>query len=280
MATRSPAEVDRDLGTAETTIGKIGKELGSYPSGNKNSVLTRLTLLETATAPIANLQTQQTQLSKGAATAAADIVTLQDKIKWTRWMILGAVASLQFVKIDMQVLKIDVTLWKKLERDNFVNWAKRFGGFVRDLSNKEAARIRKQNEIDQKKLKDDAEDVEKKLQEKIRKLPDEVEDVANKVRGVEQRLDGVERAVKPSTLRSHFDTVYLQKSKEQPIYRDIHAARAEADKANQAVDVLRQKIKAAGTAGTQNTSIPKGAKKDVTDLRVSVKDLSEALAGI
>ncbi|MGW0874425.1 hypothetical protein ACWD3Z_28675 [Streptomyces sp. NPDC002740] len=277
---RDLAGVDKDLDIAEQDIKDLKNELGKVPSGNKSKVFARLDALETAAGSISALQTQQIQLGKDAAATAADITALKDKIKWTRWMILGAVASAQLVKLDLQLLKIDVTLWKKLERDNFVNWAKRFGGFVRDLSNKEAARIRKQNEQTEKDLKDKAEEAEKKLQEKIRALPETVEDMKKKIGGFEQRMDGVEKAVKLSTLRSHFDTVYLQKSKEPSIHQGIRAARTEADKANRDIESLRTRLRAAGSAGTPNANPPKGAKKDVTDLRVSVKDLSEALAGI
>ncbi|MEU9264316.1 hypothetical protein AB0E04_02535 [Streptomyces sp. NPDC048251] len=255
MAQRDLKQLDTDLQTAENSITAIKNELGAVPSGNTRTILFRIGELEKLSATVTRIETNV------VATDAA-ITQLKEKFKEFRWMVLGLAVSLQLFKLDIQAFKLDITLFKEWKKNDVIAGAKASPTYLKALFSKQARdalAAEKQRKKDEKKLKSD---LEKAL------------------KGIPGRVDRIEQSIKPSTLRSHFDTVYFQKSKAQPIYQGIRAARTEADKANQAIDVLRNKLKAAGNAGSPNAKPPKNAKKDVTDLRASVKDLSEALAGI
>lgn len=253
---RDPAQLDTDLATAENDITALKNELGKIPSGNPKTVLQRLTTLE-------QLPPVVTQLGTDVKTHGADIKVLQEKIKALRWMLLAAVVSLQFFKLDIQAFKIDITLFKEWKKNDVVEGFKNAGKHTKALFSKQARlalTAENQRKADAKELKKEFE---------------------NALKGLPERVDKLEEAVKPSSLRSELDRFYYQKSHAEGLHKGIRRAQDAADKANRDIDSLRTKLRQAGSAGAPKPPNAKSsARQDVTKLRASVTALSQALAGL
>ncbi|MFD7132373.1 hypothetical protein [Streptomyces sp. NPDC059894] len=253
---RDPAQLDTDLTTAEDDIRAIKKELGSIPSGNRKTVLDRLTELEKLTPVV-------TQLGADVKTHGADITTLKEKMKTYRWMLLGAVAGLQFFKLDIQGFKMDITLFKEWKKKDVAEGFKNAAKHTKALFSAQARATlagEKQRKADEKRLKDDFEAA---------------------LKGIPQRVDTLEEAVTPSALRKKLDPFYYQKSHAEDLRKGISRAQDTADKANRDIDSLRTKLRQSGSAGAPKPpQMKSSARQEVTRLRASVTALSQALASI
>ncbi|WP_329554526.1 hypothetical protein [Streptomyces sp. NBC_00696] len=255
---RSLAQVDRDLEKAENNIRDIRAELGKAPS-NKPNVMTRLSDLEKLSPTVSQLR---------AEIDATDVTIKEMKknYKEFRLMMIGLVVGLQLFKVDIQALKLDITLFKEWKKKDASNFLKSAAQFTKDLFDKQGKQTRLQLEAQEKQRKEDEEKEKKELEAKLKGIPG--------------RVDHLEGSVKTASLRNELDRFYYQKSHAEGLHKGIHRAQESADKANREIESLVTRLRKAGTGASGAGGSGKNGKKNINDLRASVTALSQALAGI
>uniref|UniRef100_A0AAU2A038 Uncharacterized protein n=1 Tax=Streptomyces sp. NBC_00093 TaxID=2975649 RepID=A0AAU2A038_9ACTN len=254
----------RTLEQIHADLEKVETSLGSPPANP--TVAKRLTDLETTTGnlgtSVGNLRSQIDTLSNDLRSQISSLRTRVDKleedVKPIRPLALGVAAtaailtaSLTLVKFDIQLIKVDLTLWKKIDEKHPLY--RKLADGIKNPITKILDKIN-QERVDERKKKADEAKIKKDLEER-------------------------------TSLRRLLDPVYYQKTHVDGLHKGIRRARDEADKANNAIDKLKQDLRDAGKAGAPKQP-PQGGKKgdttkkQVTDLRASVTSLSKALAGI
>ncbi|MFZ3472276.1 hypothetical protein ACODT3_14990 [Streptomyces sp. 4.24] len=235
--------IDTDLGLAEASIAKILGALGTIPAQGKN-IVERITDLEKGqgrlTTDVAALNTRATSLEAGLAKA-------RDKIKWNTYGIYALVTNALLVKIDTQVLtvsvqalKIDLSLFKKLDEKNSKKLVALHKATDRGLTHfkdfffRKSARERKEAEAEKQreKAKEDAHEAEQKrkadaLQRQVNALPPIVDKHGKRITTIEEALrkarDAANKAVASSTGRKH--GVDSTKPTVKPVTQDVRALR-------------------------------------------------------
>ncbi|MFG2376086.1 hypothetical protein ACGFY9_32000 [Streptomyces sp. NPDC048504] len=255
---RSLAQVDRDLETAEKNIRDIRTELGKAPS-NKPNVMIRLSDLE-------KLSPTVSQLRADADATDVTIKEMKKNYKEFRLMMLGLVVGLQFFKIDIQALKLDITLIKEWKRKDAGNFLKSAAQFTREMFDKQGKQTRLQLEAQEKQRKEDEEKDKKELEAKLKGIPG--------------RVDHLEGAIKPGSLRNELDRFYYQKSRAEGLHKGIHRAQESADKANREIESLVTRLHKAGADASGSGGSGKHVRQNLNEMKASVTALSQALAGI
>ncbi|WP_159401280.1 hypothetical protein [Streptomyces maremycinicus] len=225
MANRDLPTLDGDLKTAESDIKDIKKELGS-PLGNPRSVLQRIIDLEQMTNPAA------AKLKNDVATHTAEIQKLQEKIKVTRWMIIGAVGALQLVKFDMQLLKVDLTLVKEWKLKDVVEGFKIAKANTLALFSAQAKAelaAEKQRKADAKTLKDEFEKTLKKLPERVDRIEDVLKKARDSARDARNNRDG---------LPKNHKGIDAKEPRIGPVAKDVGKVRDAVDALASALDGL------------------------------------------
>ncbi|MFE6100712.1 hypothetical protein ACFVQ4_12180 [Streptomyces laurentii] len=117
---RSPQQVDSDLATLENTvIPGIRSLLGPLPAASQgNSVAERLTALEKFSSQLGKLTADMGSAAKQLQAIDAKLVDMSAKIKLDRMIFLGYAIAGALVKVDVQAIKIDLTLLKKIDEKN------------------------------------------------------------------------------------------------------------------------------------------------------------------
>ncbi|MGQ4435506.1 MULTISPECIES: hypothetical protein [unclassified Streptomyces] len=248
MSNRSVDELDRDLGKLEkefpgfqSTVADIQKSLGSLPKSP--DVASRLTALEKLPGQISAFRSRIDTLD---ATAAK----LSEKVKWLRWVALGAAGTaalstvgLTAIKIDMQLLKIDLTLWKKLDEKN-VKWVGKLQnnvGKLRDSIFRERAATRRQQEDVERQAKEAKEQLERQAKEAEEKIQQTIKGLPARVGENEKAIDKIKAALSTARdkaqaarddrtgLSSRHKGVDAQQPKVGPVAKDVQNLRKAVD---------------------------------------------------
>ncbi|MET7652526.1 MULTISPECIES: hypothetical protein [unclassified Streptomyces] len=247
-------KIEQDFPHVQTDVTKIKTGLGALPYPGAD-VATRLTVLERLPGQITTIQGQITALENRTA-------KLSEKVKWIRLMAIAATVTatagavgLTGIKFDIQLIKIDLTLLKKIDEKNeryqkAVAKLKETLGKMRDFVQRERADRRRQAEAierAQEELKKQEDAREKKIEEKLQK----------EIRGLPQRVGDNEKAI--AKIKSA-----LVAARENA--KDARNDRTGLSSRHKGVDAQSPKI---GPVA-----------KDVKNLRSAVDELVNALAGI
>ncbi|MGW0698736.1 hypothetical protein ACWD0A_05235 [Streptomyces sp. NPDC002867] len=225
-----PLDLPKKVPENTKAISDIRAQLGSLPApGQGKTVAERLTALE------------------------AKVVALSDTIKLDRMIFLGYAISTAFIKIDVQAIKIDLTLLKKVDEKNvalFKGLIKRVqngidkritstgdGSLYRKVKDsiwRQAAAERKEREAKEEREKERKEKREERLQKHIRDLPRKV---AINTRDIE-KIYGALRGARDAAKNARDDRTGLPKNhagvdagspRIGPVAKDVRNLRSSVD---------------------------------------------------
>lgn len=263
---RTVGQLDRDLGKLErdmpgvqSAVADIKKSLGSLKGPD---VASRLKHLETLPRKITTIEGRIDSL-------AAKTAKLSEKVKWLRYIALGAAGAataaalgITGIKFDVQLIKVDLTLLKKIDEKN-----QRYQDIVKALSQKfdplktTVAKMRDSifKERAERRRQEAAEkEAEERQRQKEKQREKEVEEELQRtIKGLPKRVGDTEEEI-------------------IKIKRALGAAR---DKAKDALDTRTGPSSRRKRGGTPNPGIGP-VTRDVKDLRKAVDELVTALGGI
>ncbi|AWZ09549.1 MULTISPECIES: hypothetical protein [unclassified Streptomyces] len=244
---RDLQKIDSDLASAESTIGTLSGTSSSHAislTGHGSAITDIKTALSLGT----NGQSQR------LADLEAGLAKARDKIKFNTYGLYALATNALFVKLDvqlltfsMQALKVDLSLFKKVDEKNskklleLHKWTdeklaagRRRVLAVKDFLLKKAALERKTAEAEKKreKEKEDAHEAEQKrqadaLRRQVNALPPIVKEHGTRITKIEEALrkarDAAKKAVDSSTGRKH--GVDSTKPTVKPVTQDVRALR-------------------------------------------------------
>ncbi|OQR60202.1 hypothetical protein B6E66_31645 [Streptomyces maremycinicus] len=147
-------------------------------------------------------------------------------------MIIGAVAALQFVKFDMQLLKVDLTLIKEWKLKDVVEGFKTAKANTLALFSAQAKAelaAEKQRKADAKTLKDEFEKTLKKLPERVDRIEDVLKKARDSARDARNNRDG---------LPKNHKGIDAKEPRIGPVAKDVGKVRDAVDALASALDGL------------------------------------------
>ncbi|KKZ73029.1 hypothetical protein VO63_14690 [Streptomyces showdoensis] len=235
--------MDQDVAAAEKEIGILRADVNAHA-----------TSIQTLTTQMGNLPQGQNVAARLAG-IDTKLLDMSNKFKEFRYLVFGLAATGTLVKFDIQAIKIDLTLLKKIDEKNVWNFLKLRTGIekaqkiftkltsrgsgslfekLKDQILREKAKERKKKEAEDAKEAEKAKAAEKKLQEDLKGLPKRVgkneQDIDKILKALRGARDSATTARNDRTgLRPNHQGVDAQKPTVGPVAKDVKNLRSAVD---------------------------------------------------